>query len=74
MKYAEFAAIKALEDVGNQTLKTSKNAFDIRMIASQAKWLPTVDVEKYRTGVCIGNSMTDIEFIASSNDLVVRYF
>ena len=29
MKYAEFAAIKALEDVGNQTLKTSKNAFDI---------------------------------------------
>ena len=38
----------------------------------QAQWLPTNDYEKYRTGVCIGNSMTDLEFIASSNELVTK--
>lgn len=38
----------------------------------QAQWLPTNDYEKYRTGVCIGNSMTDLEFIASSNELVIK--
>ena len=38
----------------------------------QAQWLPSNDYEKYRTGVCIGNSMTDLEFIASSNELVTK--
>ena len=49
MKFAEWAAIQALEN---------------------AKWDPKLDKDKFRTGVCIGNCMADLEFISASNQLL----
>uniref|UniRef100_A0A1L3THU2 beta-ketoacyl-[acyl-carrier-protein] synthase I n=1 Tax=Paracyclopina nana TaxID=565004 RepID=A0A1L3THU2_PARNA len=36
----------------------------------QADWNPTGDYDKFRTGVCIGNSMVDLDYIAKSHSLV----
>ena len=35
-----------------------------------AQWHPTNDLDKYRTGVCIGNSMVDMDYIADNHNMI----
>lgn len=37
---------------------------------SDAKWNPTLDHDKFRTGVCVGNGMVDLDYIAAAYNLM----
>ena len=38
-----------------------------------AKWDPNSIRDRLRTGVCLGNSMVDLDYISVCHDLVNRY-